>query len=500
MKTSAALRIGSLLFVSCLAVSARDALLRYNFSAGQTNVFAVEISVRSETGSEVTTGNVILVTREATTNSARLSCRGNLKSEMKRTPPRGPGFYPGYGFYPGGMMQNANPFPNDCEIELNDCGIELRDGGDDVLAVPLGKLVQSIFEPLPVKSGDVKTTDTVTVLDDPFWLGPAESFMNVRQNGQPISMNYFYMGGQRTSLATLTVSRHASTRTKSSGADTVEWHKQTTLESLTLNGTEPRLAATSESDFVFDRKAGLITKIETQSDVSSQTETTSRKAKVIFKSHLLTGLELAAALAPPPPPAPPRKLSGTDLDKITGDLKSSDLETRRAAMRQLNGVDIEAPSGEFISLVAVMALDSDSFVRMTAANFLGGHATTNEVPVLLKLLKDSDWSSRQASAKALGKLKDERAIQPLSDLIARGGSMYGQDASSALIDIGAPAEKAVIALLNERNADTQRQACNILQQIGTDASLDPLQKLVGDSEQSTSQAAVDAIRAIKQRQ
>ncbi len=287
---------------------------------------------------------------------------------------------------------------------------------------------------------------------------------------------------------------------KSSAADTVEWHKQTTLESLTLNGTEPRLAATSESDFVFDRKAGLITKIETQSDVSSQTETTSRKAKVIFKSHLLTGLELAAALAPPPPPAPPRKLSGTDLDKIIGDLKSSDLETRRAAMRQLNGMDIEAPSGEFISLVAMMALDSDSFVRMTAANFLGGHATTNEVPVLLKLLKDSDWSSRQAAAKALGKLKDERAIQPLSDLIARGGSMYGQDASSALIDIGAPAEKAVIALLNERNADTQRQACNILQQIGTDASLDPLQKLVGDSEQSTSQAAVDAIRAIKQRQ
>jgi HEAT repeat protein len=147
-----------------------------------------------------------------------------------------------------------------------------------------------------------------------------------------------------------------------------------------------------------------------------------------------------------------------------------------------------------------MATDSDSFTHMTAVNFLGSHATTNEVPVLLKLLKDSDWSSRQAATKALGKLKDERAIQPLADLIARSGSMYGQDASAALINIGAPAERAVIALLNERNADTQRQACNILQQIGTDVSLDPLQKLVGDGDQSTSQAAVEAIRAIKQRQ
>jgi hypothetical protein len=497
MKTSAAIRIGSLLLVSCLAVTARDTSLRYKFSAGQTNAFAVEISVRTEIGNEVTTGNVILVTREVTTNSVKISCRGNLKSDIKRLPQRGSGFYPGY--YPGGMMQNVNVFPNDCEIELDLQGHEIRDGGDYVLAVPLGKLVQSIFEPLPAKSGNEESSDKVTVLDEPFWLGPAENFMNVRQNGQPFSMR-FNMGYPQQTPATLTLSRHASTRTKNSTVDTQEWHMQTTLESFTRSGTEPRLAVTSESDFVFDRKAGLIAKIETQSDVSSQTETTSRKAKVTFKSHLLTGAELAAALAPPPPPALPRKLSGADLEKITGDLKSSELETRRAAVRQLNGVDVESPSDEFVSLVAAMVTDSDSFVRMTAANFLGNHATTNDVPVLLKLLKDSDWSSRQTATKALGKLKDERAIQPLADLIAHGGSMYGQDVSAALINIGAPAEKAVIALLNERNADTQRQACNILQQIGTDASLDPLQKLVGDSDQSTSQAAVDAIRAIKQRQ
>jgi HEAT repeat protein len=69
-----------------------------------------------------------------------------------------------------------------------------------------------------------------------------------------------------------------------------------------------------------------------------------------------------------------------------------------------------------------------------------------------------------------------------------------------LINIGPAAEKVVLGLLSERNTDTQKQACNILQQIGTAESLDALQKLVGDSEQSVSQAAVDAIRAIKLRQ
>lgn len=497
MKSAFALRLGSLVLLSCLAATARDAALRYKFSAGQTNVYAVEISVRSETGSEVTTGNVFLMTKEATTNSVKLSCRGNLKSEVKRPPQRGPGFYGGY--YPGGMMQNMNVFPNDCEIELNDRGVELRDGGDYVLAVPLGKLVQSIFEPLPVKSGNEETSGTVTVLDDPLWLGPSDNFMNARMNGQPLSMR-FNMGHPQQPPATLTLSRHASTRAKNSDTDTTEWHKHVTLESFTRNAADPRLAATSESDFTFDRSAGLMTKIETQSDVSSQTETTSRKAKVVFKSRLLAGAELAAALAPPPPPAPPRKLSGADLEKFTADLKSSEIETRRAAMRQLNGAEIESPSAELLDLIAGLALDSDSFVKLTAANFTGSHATTAQVPVLLKLLKDSDWSARQNATKALSRLKDERAIQPLVDLVARGSNMGGQDVASALNNFGAAAEKPVLALLNERNAETQRQACNILQQIGTGESLDALQKLVGDSEQQTSQAAVEAIRAIKQRQ
>ena len=499
MKTSAALRIVSLLLVSGVAVSARDAALRYKFSAGTTNVFAVDISVRSESGSENTSGNVILATREVTTNSVKISCRASLKMQMKRTPPRGPQFFSGSGYYPGGMMPGGNIFPNDCEIELNDRGIELRDGGDYVLAIPLGKLVQSLFEPLPAKSGNEETADTVTVLEDPLWLGPADNFLNARMNGQPYSMRY-NMGYPQQTPATLTLSRHVSIRAKNSTADMAEWHKQTKFESFTRSGNDPRLAATSESDFSFDKNAGLISTIETQGDVSSQTETTSRKAKVIFKARRLTGDELAAALAPPPPPAPPRKLSGADLEKLTGDLKSDNIETRRVAFRQLNDAEAGAPSDELIGLIAAMATDSDSFAHMTAANFLGIHATTNEVPVLLKLLKDSDWSSRQYSAKALGRLKDPRGIQPLTDVIARSGNMNSQDASTALISIGAPAEKAVADLLNERNAETRRQACTILQQIGTDASLDALQKLVGDSEQQTSQAAVEAIRAIKMRQ
>jgi hypothetical protein len=497
MKTISALGATLFLFGAILTVSAREAAPRYKFTAGQTNVFAVEITVRSEMGSEVSTGNVFLVTHEVTTNSATLVCRGNLRSEIKRTASRGPGMYGG-GYYPGGM-QNQNVFPNDCEITVDFQGNEIRDGGDYAMAAPLGKLVQSLYAPLPAKSGTEETSARVSVLDDPFWLGPADNFLNVRMNGQPISMNYYHMG-QRTVIATLAVLNQTTTRAKNTSETALNLHRQARLESLLKTGKEPRFAATSESDLTFDKNLGLFTRIETQADVNSQTETSSRKARATFKARLLTDAELVTALAPPPPPALPRKLTAADLEKIQGDLQSGDLEVRRAAIRQLNGVEVTAPSPELVEAVAAVAMDADSFTRMTAANFLGTHATTNQVPVLLKLMKDSDWSSRQPAVKALGRLKDERAIQPLADLVARGGNMYGQDASTALINIGAPAEKAVLGLLNERNADTLRQACTILQQIGTEASLEPLQKLIGDSDQQVNQAAMEAIRAIKQRQ
>ena len=59
MKIPPALRIGSVLLISGWLASAREAALRYKFSTGQTNAFAIEVMVRGENGAEVTTGNVI---------------------------------------------------------------------------------------------------------------------------------------------------------------------------------------------------------------------------------------------------------------------------------------------------------------------------------------------------------------------------------------------------------------------------------------------------------
>jgi hypothetical protein len=483
-------------FASGFAVVAKETALQYQFPTDRTNVYSVAISVQSETGTEAATGKVFVVTEEVNSNFARISCRTDLRPQMRRQPR----WTPGGGFAPapyGGMGNNY--FPNDCEIDLDLQGHESRDAGDRVLSAPLGKLVQSIFEPLPDKSDEKGTTTTVAILDEPVWQGPAENFQNSRMNGA----SFYYPGtGSRNMPGLLYLTRKSTVKFNKGGGggdNLVTWHKRSEFVSWRKVGGGPEFSATTESDFTFDQNAGLLTQIDTEGDVVSQTETSSRKAKVSFQVWRLTGDELAAALTPPAP-VPPRTLSGADLDKVAQGSKSDDLETRRAAVRQLIGVTVENPSDELVNAVAAMALDGDMSTQMGAVSFLADHATTNQVPVLLKLLRSSDWNARQNAMKALGRLKDPAAIQPLVDVLAANPNLGQMDLNNALIRFGPAAEPAVLTLFTEKNLETRRQACVILQVIGTTNCLPTLQNMAGDPDQSLSQAVADAIRGIKMRQ
>ena len=496
MKTSSFCLTWCFLFAGGFAVAAKETALQYQFSTDRTNVFSVTISVQSETGTEETTGKVFVATQKVNTNFARISCRTDLRPQLRRQPRWGPvgGFAPA--MY--GWMGN-NYFPNDCEIDLTLRGPESRDGGDRVLSAPLGKLIQSIFEPLPDKGDEKETTTTVAIMDEPMWLGPAENFQNSRMIGAP----YYYPGtSSRNMPGLLYLTRKSMVKFNQNGGDDgnlVRWHKRSEFESWLKVGGGPEFAATTESDFTFDRNAGLLTQIDTEGEVVSQTETSSRKAKVSFTMRRLTGDELAAALVPPAA-APPRTLSGAELDKVVQGVQSDDLETRRTAVRQLNGVTVEHPSEELVNAVAAMALDDDMSTQMGAASFLADHATTNQMPVLLKLLRSSDGSAQQNAMKALGRLEDPAAIQPLVDVLAANPNMGQMDLNRALIRFGPAAEPAVLTLFTEKNTETRRQACAILQEIGTTNSLPTLQNAAGDPDQSLSQAAADAIRHIKLRQ
>jgi hypothetical protein len=467
--------------------------LRYEFSVGQTNVYHMEVQVRSETGQETTAGNVFLVPTEVGSNVCRLSCRAAL--EVKRDMQRGPFGYFG-GMYPGGPAV----LPEGCEVQIDSRGHVLREAGDRALPIPLGSVIHALLEPLPESPSASRweSSDESTVMDYPLWVGPALGFYSPQPFGPPFFMN----SGPRQTMAVLVVSRHVDCRVTAVTPETKTIHKHLSLVSLLKLGSEPRVSATGDGDLVFDGAAGLFKNIEMQYSTASATETTSRNAKVGIKCHLLGGAELTASLAPPAPPPPPplSKPTADELQTVIADLQSADVGTRRDAAGRLRNAELTSPPPELFKLMASLCVDSDNSIRQSAANFLKTYGTTNEVPALLKLLKDSDWETHRTAVKALGRIKDERAIEPLIDDLARGMSPVQQEAVAALVNIGSPAETAVLQMFKERNLETRRQACRLLQQIGTSKSIDPLKDLVSDPDQSLSQAAVEALRAIKFRE
>jgi len=397
-------------------------------------------------------------------------------------------------------MRGMNGFPRGGQLDLDEQGEVLRNSGDIALPVPLGELVTFIFEPLPAKAGGtVEIQDEALVMDAPLLIGPVQSFANQSPYGPGPFFGSGPYGGNdpRNAPATLKVNRQVNWQAVSNTAEEVVFEKLTTLKSILQTGGDIRLTAQTDARLVFNLAAGRFDTIEGTAGLVSVTETTSRQSKIQFTCHRLTGDALTAALAPPAPPVTV-PLSDENVQKLITDLKSDDDNTRRTAIMRLNGATITAPPAELLNLLAAMATDTDAFNRMSAMNFLGQHATQEQVPALLKLLNDSDMSIRQNAIKALTRLHDPRAIGPLVELVARGGN-FNNDVTSALISAGPDAEKSVLPLLSEKNVETRRQACVILQQIGSRDSLDALQKQMADPDQQLSQAAVEAVRAINNR-
>ena len=442
---------------------------------------------------------MVVIPLETGSNFFRLGFRCSLEIKNGFDRPFPPYF--GNNRWSGGAS-----LPEGSELQMDARGNILRLATDYPLPLPLGSVLTALFQPLPA-AAHAEGTEKMFVADAPHWLGPTPLLLPAQGYGPPYFQNY----GPRQNVAAAAVAVRTEWKTISTEPDRVTLHKKTALESLGKFAGHPQITASGEGDLVFNPQLGLFTRMELACVSRGDSETVSRENRVTLKIRLLTGKERADVLAPPPP-APPvsKKITGDDLQKLFADLKAGEPDKRRAAAGRLAEAELESPTPELIELMAAQANDEDSGVRQFVANFLNNYGSVAQVPVLLKLLKDSEDNICQTATKTLTRLKDARAIEPLAELLAGGVrvNQYNQiqnfqfisDLVAALQSFGATAEKPVAALLPERSIETRRQACLILKQIGTAASLDALQKVVGDMNPQVNVAAAEAIRAIKQRQ
>lgn len=479
-------------------------MLRYS-AAVQTNVYSLELDVQGESGRESIAGTLTVISRPAGTNFINVSMRGMLR-------PKPGAMMPPMGYRPSTAMPLlaylSNPSSDGRELLLDARGRVIRQAGDVALPVPLGQLMTSLLQSFPAgPSSEWQSEEDVSILDEPLLQGPATAFLNSSSVGGFGYMPSYYPG--RPQQGVLAANQKVKVRVAEASPETVTLQKTVALDSLMLTGQEPRVSASSEMQIQLDRTSGLPKKVEAQCKTVAVTETLSRRTMVTLKWELLEGKALEAVLSPPPPPpqaSTPATVPAEDLSKLLQRLKSDETGSREVAARELESQNSRlVPTPELLSLMVSLVNSGNDTLRHAGLSVLASHGTKEHVPLLIKTLSESDSGLRGAAAKALGRLQDPRAIEPLVLMVATGQAEQSfrpsrdGTASEALIRIGAPAESAVLDLLKEKNLETRIQACSILKQIGTKKSLAPLKEIIVAPSKELGDAAADACRTIQGR-
>jgi hypothetical protein len=473
--------------------AARAVAWRYHPTVGQTNVYKVQIELHDESGTNKLAGNLMLVPRQITSNTISLAIRGNLhpqRDSMMRPMPMPMSMGPAYPRFSVPMS-----FSEGTEIIVDPRGKILRSASDNPLPAPLGSVAQLLLHSFP--ANDEKRweiSEPMGVMDEPLGLGPLRVFMSSPGFGMPYGG--FNPRQSAAFLSGLRTARYEWESPESAGA-TLKFASVFKTDLRTR--TEPRIQGTLDGRIKVDRATGFLQQSELKFQATSETDSLTRRTDGFISIQLLEGDQREAVLTAMPSASPAvRKLTAAEVQEILKDANSANESDRRKAASRLQNAEISEVTPELMQLAEKWAFVEDTSFKVAGGRILTTHATREQVPLLLKLLKQSDHMNRYSTIQALGRLKDPSAAQPLVDLIARGADHY--QAAEALAQLGPDAEEPVLQLFQQKHVETLRAACNVLKQIGTAKSIEPIKALMLDSDQSLSSTAGEAYRAIQARQ
>lgn len=146
------------------------------------------------------------------------------------------------------------------------------------------------------------------------------------------------------------------------------------------------------------------------------------------------------------------------LDALAGYPKASKEKVMAAYRTLLDSAD----TGGRAKIIEILALDDpDAAAKLLMAN-----------------LTDGNENIRRAAMLRLAQMQYPPAIAPIAEHLRDDPEFAGK----ALITFGAPAEKTVAAKLAEGDPATRAAALNVLGQIGTAQSLEPIEKIAKDTD------------------
>ncbi|MBE7504069.1 MAG: HEAT repeat domain-containing protein [Verrucomicrobiales bacterium] len=472
-----------------VAAGTSDAL-RYRFTPAQTNAYRVTLETTFQDQPTTLAGVVFVITRSVEEGVATMGFQGTVIPQPTRGSPFGSPFPPGP---TGGWFPRPIHFQPQVAVRVDTQGRVVQEFSFDTdLPAPFGSLPALFFEPLPPSAPGEWSTRAES------WI-PDETPPLAAGRG-PERFVPYYGGYPGRPAARLAVHRTVHGCVTDSTDTTTTWTTSVELTSLLLTDASPRLQASAEGTVVFDRARGQVREVRLQALSTVTTPTLTQRRPMTLAVRLLEGGELGEALEAlkPRPDEPPPPITADELTPLLRDAEVPDETRRVTALNRLQSAKVESPTPELLALAVRLAQSADYTARATGASLLGRYGTAAELPAMLRLLQWSQPGEHQGVLERVGSLEDPRAIVPLVDLVARA-SGNSHAVLGVLKRFGAAAEPAVLALLEQRHAETRRQACELLGEIGTAQSVEPLRRQMLEPDQQVSQAATTALRAVSQR-
>jgi serine/threonine protein kinase len=197
-------------------------------------------------------------------------------------------------------------------------------------------------------------------------------------------------------------------------------------------------------------------------------------------------------------PPPPRAQDNPLFQKIRADLDNGDVFKRRDALMRLATMQPNDQRAEIATKLVALAENDNPFIRQAAVAALGVWGTAKEVPALVQALEHPDVFTRREALKVIGRFRDPQTLDPVIRCFREFRTRA--DADMALRELGAMAEKDVLALLKEHDVFLKKAAIQVLTDIGSEASVPALQQAAASGNIHLAPSAQQALTAIAARQ
>lgn len=472
--------------------NAQEALsFRYNMKKGDTLVYEIKMVATIGDVKETREGSSIYTVQSVTDQEITFSHEGNMNTRRVTRDGRPVITMPSFG-----SMWTDNLRANKGKVTMSTLGTRMEADAYTSLPYMMGDFQTHVFEELP---GDNKTK----------WEKKREvSVIRKKANAfPPLPRGPF---GNRTNENEETRSAHEKVNYEivQSNKDVIKIRKQYHIATDDKVKGNPRREMTGEGELSFDPKIGAFRSQLLTYEIKLNDDNLTMIIPVTSSYRLLSEEEAVGKLKALEEARvkvaetvkkmnDPVQVSKGDLASLLVELKDSNKFKAKAAADKLAKAIPEGDKEEVCKALLEAMKTSDHFLKVSSVKALAVWGTPSAGPALLEALKDKDVFVRKGALEVLGGIKVKEAPAAVASLLIEHSSRA--DAAKTLKAMGPMAEEAVLAMINDRDGWVQREACQVLEVIGTKASLEPIKKYGESGKPFAKDTADKALKAIEQR-